>query len=403
MKLFSLTSNLHEEIESQVRKEAFIQEIEAELGTAFTVVADPAKYDSTDSLIYVRTGGTEGIFVKEFEKYVTADDTIAQGLGAVKLLTSGQSNSLAASMEILSYLRMKGFKGEILHGSAQQIAARLTGEAGSTEESIHRPLPYKGILEGRKYAVIGKPSDWLISSTVDYDKAKKVLGCEIVDISMDELVELTGKGPYREPVGLKFLNEPKFGRTISEKSFQTAIDIYGALKKLIVKYQLDGFTVRCFDLLTAVNNTGCLALAQLNTEGFIATCEGDIPAMLSMAVGREIYGHSGFQVNLSKIVEDRLLFAHCTIPFDMTTNYCYDTHFESGIGVGIHGELPEGVKGHILKISADLETYVHEQVYIYKNQYENKLCRTQVWIDQKSPLASYMLTEPLGNHHVIFL
>lgn len=406
MKLFSLTSDLHTEVTQSVRKEAFIQAIEAQLGQAFTVESDPSKYNSSDSLIYVRTGGTEDIFVKRFEKHVSADFDIAGGIAAVKLLTSGHSNSLAASMEILSYLRMKGLKGEILHGSAAQIAARLQGEAHLSMESIHRPFassPYKGMLSGHRYGVVGKPSDWLISSTVDYAKAKEVLGCELVDIPMEELVELVGKGPYSKPLGLKFPNEPRYGKSISEKSFQKAIDIYGALKRIINKYELDGLTLRCFDLLTSVNNTGCLALAHLNSEGYIATCEGDVPTMLSMALGREIYGHSGFQVNLSKIDGERLLFAHCTVPLDMVTGYCYDTHFESGIGVGIHGELPESVKGHILKIGADLESYIHERVYIHKNQYENNLCRTQIWVDQESPLASYMQTMPLGNHHVIFI
>ncbi|MFA6664598.1 MAG: hypothetical protein WCS21_09870, partial [Lachnospiraceae bacterium] len=59
-----------------------------------------------------------------------------------------------------------------------------------------------------------------------------------------------------------------------------AEQIYLALKVIIKKYNLKGFTLRCFDLLTAVKNTGCLALAKFNSEGVIATCEGDVPAML---------------------------------------------------------------------------------------------------------------------------
>ena len=36
-----------------------------------------------------------------------------------------RSNSLAASMEILSYLNMNKLKGEIIHGDAAYISARV--------------------------------------------------------------------------------------------------------------------------------------------------------------------------------------------------------------------------------------------------------------------------------------
>jgi len=44
----------------------------------------------------------------------------------VFLLTSGENNSLAASMEILSFIRQKGYRGEILHGSLVEIVVRLS-------------------------------------------------------------------------------------------------------------------------------------------------------------------------------------------------------------------------------------------------------------------------------------
>ena len=57
-------------------------------------------------LVYVRTGGTEGEFLKLLPELKAEH---------FYLLTSGKSNSLAASMEILSYLNQQGRKGEILH------------------------------------------------------------------------------------------------------------------------------------------------------------------------------------------------------------------------------------------------------------------------------------------------
>ena len=198
---------------------------------------------------------------------------------------------------------------------------------------------------------------------------------------------------------LKPLNAPKYGRKIDAEDWDGALAIYDALKALVARYRLDGLTLRCFDLLTALHNTGCLALAMLNAEGITATCEGDIPAMLTMAVARALTGRSSFQVNLSRIEGDRLLFAHCTVPLDIVQDYCYDTHFESGIGVAIHGQLPEGPVT-LFKISPDFRRVYRREARIVANPYGDNLCRTQVIVEAPGA-AAYFLQQPIGNHHII--
>jgi len=186
-------------------------------------------------------------------------------------------------------------------------------------------------------------------------------------------------------------------------SLPDAYRIYFALKSLTEKYQLQGFTLRCFDLLGAVHNTGCWALAKLNSEGIVAGCEGDVPTMLTMMVVRALCGTSSFQANPASINPEtgEILFAHCTIPFDMVQRYELDTHFESGIGVGIRGYVPEGPVT-ICKLSGDLNRcFITEGQLIY-NQAKPDLCRTQLMIRLDDPSqTTYFLTNPIGNHHVI--
>lgn len=402
MRLYTLTSDLHGELTRNAHNEQFIKDIEAAIGEPFDYrEGDFSDFGATGDVIYVRTGGTEAIFRKVFEGHEGA---------RVRLLTSGQSNSLAASMEILSWLNQQGWDGEIIHGSVQEIASELLRyyPAGQSVASpLVKRFEDRRPLAGKRYGVVGNPSDWLISSAVDYAKARKVLGAELVDIPISELIK--AKVTEAVPSGLKALNVPKFGKSLTDSDFDGALRIYWALKGIVAKYRLDGLTLRCFDLLTAVRNTGCLALAMLNAEGIIAACEGDIPAMLSMAVMRARYGKTGFQANLSRIQGGNFLFAHCTVPLDMVSDYCYDTHFESGIGVAIHGILPVG-PARLFKISADLEHCIDERINIIDNTYGANLCRTQIvvrgWADRekllgKDALRNYFLREPLGNHHII--
>ena len=319
----------------------------------------------------------------------------------VRLLTSGKSNSLAASMEILSFLNRAGWPGEIIHGSAEEIALRLRGGFTKGGKNHVKEYDMGRILEGYKVGVIGKPSDWLISSDVDYAVAKERLGVEIVDIDINELVGLAEEPDRKWLKGLKLNppNKPKFGKSISGKDFSGSMDIYCAMKTLVERYGLAGVSLRCFDLLTALGNTGCMALAILNSQGVVATCEGDIPTLLSMCIAQRKFGISGFQANLSRIDGDKMLFAHCTVPLNMVEEYSYDTHFESGIGVAVHGVLPAGA-ARIFKLSPDCSEMFLEDVEILENQYNDCLCRTQILVDAPG-LADYFLRSPIGNHHVI--
>ena len=336
----------------------------------------------TLDLIYVRTGGAEGIFKS------LLPEMLARGVERYYLLTSGKSNSLAASLEILSYLRQQGLKGEVLHGNETYLQERVHA-IGQVQEARLR-------LRDQRIGVIGQPSDWLIASQADPMAILDKLGVRMVEVPMEELLVEIGKA-QGEPAPADQEMEAKV-----RDAYPGAVKIYNALKVLVERYHLDAFTLRCFDLLTAVGNTGCLALACFNSEGIPASCEGDVPALLSMMIASALTGVSGFQANPARIDTEtgEMLFAHCTIPFNMVENWQFDTHFESGIGVGIHGIFPEGPVT-VFKVSGDLKRHFAAEGELVGNQYESNLCRTQVNLRLSPQDARYFLTDPIGNHHII--
>ena len=394
--LYTLTSPLHDQEAVNAASASFIAEIESELGHAFEFKGeDFSDYGTHDlDLIFVRTGGTESLFEQYFPKMK----------GKVLLLTSGKSNSLAASMEILSYLGQKGRRGEILHGSASYIAERIS--------LLVKVAAARKSLQGMILGTIGKPSDWLISSEADPIAVMEKLGVELVNIDIEELTQLV-KEEMQAPaveVDEEIRDRLEAAAPAVRNYSEGALAIYRALKRLVCKYKLSGLTLRCFDLLSSVKNTGCLALAMLNSEGIPAGCEGDVPALLSMTVGQALTGICGFQANPSRVDPDKgeMLFAHCTVPFNMLRGYSFNTHFESGIGVAVHGELPEG-SATLFKLSGDMKRYFCCPVELVENQYGASLCRTQVLLKSKGSeeerrrlCTDYFLMAPIGNHHIIF-
>ena len=381
--IYTLTSDLHDEQTVDTTTRQFL----ATLGHDYVFRGhDYSDYGEAPlSLLFVRTGGTEGLFLRLLPQLRQQTDQ------PFYLLTSGTSNSLAASMEILSYLNAHRLRGEILHGDSAYLQHHIS--------LLMRVEQAKRRFRDCRLGIIGKPSDWLIASDYDPVRIFSSLGITMVDIPMAEMLQVYHALPIDdEPMGTSLTTDERILRALPG-----AHHIYKTLRQLVDQYQLSGLTLRCFDLLTSVQNTGCMALARLNSEGIVGGCEGDVPTMLSMMIAQALFGVSGFQANLSRIdhATGELLFAHCTIPLNMVERYELDTHFESGIGVGIRGYAPNGPVT-IFKVSGDLRRSFIAEGELVASTSEPNLCRTQQRIRLSDPSqARYFLTEPIGNHHVI--
>lgn len=341
---------------------------------AFVDNAENLYKDCDLAVILVQSGGSENLFLKAF----------GQLKEPYYLLTYGANNSLAASLEIMSFLVRHGLKGEVLHGSEDYLLQRF--EALASKKST-APKKYR-------LGVLGHPSDWLIASDVDYSKVQDLFGIELVDLPISEVREAYEKEPEE-------LDESLHVGTFNRAEIVKAYRLFKALEKIVAKHELNGFTIRCFDLLGSLKTTACLALALFNSrKDAIGTCEGDIPSMISMALAKYDLHTEAFQCNPSRIdvEKNQIVLAHCTLPLTMCEDYVFDTHFESGIGVGIHGEIKEG-DVTLFRVNADLTEFFVEEGTLEKDMYERHLCRTQIVLTL--PHLDALLTHPLGNHEIV--
>ncbi len=375
IKYSCLRSDLSYNEDFKRRSEAFVSEIGHTLGTEL-ILADLNDYDCDLKLIYVQTGGSENLFLQHIE--VLREPYL--------LLTNGSNNSLAASLEIMTYIDRKGGVGEILHGNSDYIAKRIT--------TLAKVEMLKKSLAGTTLGIVGQPSDWLISSIPAYDDVTAKFGIKFKHVSLDEI-----KKKFNSSV---LVDKTRLPGVFSDDEKIKALRTYNAFKEVAKEYGLSGFTVRCFDLLKPLETTGCAGLALLNDEGITSVCEGDVAAMLSMHIVRLLTGQTSFQANPSRIdpSENTAVLAHCTIPLSMTEKFRLDTHFESGTGLAVKGELTTG-DVTVFRMSADLEHFFVSDGRIIKNLDEPDLCRTQILIKFDSEVSE-LLKHPCGNHHIVF-
>ena len=361
------------------RMDQYIHALEQAIGEKLQRVQLEQYLADDFALLYVASGGSEGYFLEVFEQLKDRPCYI---------LTSGESNSLAASMEILSYLNGHGGHGQILHGDLQEIAEQIIAL-----RNAHRGLH---ALRGKKIGCIGKPSDWLIASDYDADAVMQKLGLGFVSIPMEELLQEIALNSYAENEYTEAFKKQNFPAEEIEK----ALHVYGAFQRLVDKYALCGVSVRCFDLLDSVHTTGCLGLSILNSLGVYGGCEGDMPALLSMAVLGGVTGEPVFMCNPSRFDTKAkcATFAHCTVPTTMLDSYCLNTHFESGIGAAVQGKFAEG-DCTIFKCAGDLSRFYAQEGKILNTPFSDMLCRTQLRISLDD--FSYFLTNPINNHHIV--
>ncbi len=367
---------------SQVTDEStdrYIRSLEQILGEELRRVNLETYLSEPSALLYVASGGSEQYFLEFFKQLKTRRCTI---------LTSGESNSLAASMEILSFLNKHGGSGEILHGDLNAITDRLR-RLSSAHKALHD-------LRGRKLGCIGNPSDWLIGSNFSAETVQKKLGLGYVSIPMEELLAEIREKRYEENNYTLLFKDREFDKNEIEK----ALHIYGAFQRLVEKYQLCGVSVRCFDLLDSVRSTGCLGLSILNSLGVYAACEGDMPSLLSMAVLGTIVGEPMFMCNPSwfDTASGSAVFAHCTVPTTMLQSFKLNTHFESGIGVAVQGTFKEEACT-VFKCEGDLSRYFVQEGRILDCPFSERLCRTQIRVGLDD--FSYYFTNPISNHHIL--
>lgn len=342
----------------------------------------------------ISTGGVENIFLDLLKRNLVGTN--------VTLIADGRFNSLAASMEILTYLNNNNIKAFIAYGSNEEISARLkdlTHVDFVNEQCGSAALS----LSGDKIAVFGEPSDWLIASNVDRDFLKQKFNIDFVDIPLDTLFRRFSliDDNMVEFLAADFQAVTSRGET-TERDLLDSLKIYLAINQICQENNCTCATVRCFSIIEKLKATGCLALALLNDEGIDAACEGDLQSLLSMILVRRVTGMPSFMANPSAMSKDNhtTTFAHCTVPTTMCRRYGFRSHFESQCGLAVAGEFSPSEVYTIFKWGGEKldRFFVEEAVSVVAPSNEN-LCRSQLTLNFYNP--EYMLNNPIGNHHII--
>src|SRR6056297_1533820 len=388
--MYSLFSPIHDEEAISQTLEQFVKDLSKNIEIEEIdedILNSDQKNDYDLITVFVKTGGTENIFKEIFDKLE----------GPVILVATSLHNSLAASMEILSWVKSQDRRGKILHGKPAEIAKEM--------ENLIKIKETKDKLANSRLGLIVEPSDWLIDSHIDKQAVQDRWGLEVIEIPIQEVLDEYHNIHEERVQNLinEFTDKATSIEEPSENDLMKAAKVYFALKNIVNRYDLNSLTIRCFDLVTELETTGCLALSLLNNEGIVAGCEGDIPATVSMMITYYLTGNIPFMANpvSLNIKNNKVKFAHCTVATKSVNDYIIRSHFETGIGVGIQGEIKKG-NITVFKLGGKkLDHIAFQNAQLINNLNSEFACRTQVLLDFDGDDISYFLKNPIGNHHIL--
>lgn len=343
-------------------------------------------------VFFVVTGGTEGEILR-----LWAQRRAVLPEEPVFLLAHPGHNSLPAALEVLARLQQEGVAGRIFYLSGPDDAAGLGRLTAALQDwAVRREL------QTVRLGLVGAPSDWLVASSPEPAIVRQTWGLEVIPMPLSGLYErLAAVRPAEAEalatalvVGATEVVEP------TPADLKAVTQVYLALRGLVDEYHLQALSLRCFDLVLEFQTTGCYALARLNDEGIIAGCEGDVVSTLTLLWLHRLLGQLPWMANPARLDEsaNRLWVAHCTVPCSLVRRYRLRSHFESGLGVGLQGELPLGPVTLVRVGGRRLERlWVAEGEIVQVGEAED-LCRTQVQVQLTRGHVSELLSAPLGNH-----
>ena len=366
---------------------AFFQEIEKyfklyliSLNKINTIPADEYK------MAFIATSQVENIVTQYFDDLPYP----------IHLLCDGQQKSLNAALEIATWIRTKGMKVKLIHGTPEVMAKHILDD--------HWVFAARREIKTKRIAVIGFPSPWNIASNVDYLMAKRRWGVELVNVDPKEVMSLYNKVTDDE-IGLlatQFVNDATEYHEGDPDALLKGLHLYKALKTYAEQNKFDAMMYTSSPMLDKLNITGNVAASLLNNEGITTACDGDLQSVITMMVAKILTGLPNFMGNVSFINEDDNTFviSHSSIPTALTNYYNIRNEASTEKGIAIQGIL-DHEEVTILKCGGEcIDEYFVSRGHIVDNTELPLLGRTQLKIMMDKSVG-YFYNHNLGNHHII--
>ncbi len=173
----------------------------------------------------------------------------------------------------------------------------------------------------------------------------------------------------------------------SEEEIKKSGAMYVALLDLLARYKAQAITIDCLSLFYGGKLPAypCLGFFQLNNDGKVGACEGDLPSTMMMLLMTNLVGRPGYisdpVIDTSK---NEIIYAHCVAsnkvfgPQGSSNPYRIRNHSEDRKGAAVQSLMPAGEITTSIEFNTERKDIVIHLAKTVGNVEEDKACRTKL-------------------------
>jgi hypothetical protein len=173
----------------------------------------------------------------------------------------------------------------------------------------------------------------------------------------------------------------------NEEEIKKSGAMYVALLDLLDRYKAQAITIDCLSLFYGGKLPAypCLGFFQLNNDGRVGACEGDLPSTMMMLLISNLVGRPGYisdpVIDASK---NEIIYAHCVAsnkvfgPQGASNPYRIRNHSEDRKGAAVQSLMPAGEITTSIEFNTERKDMVLHRAKSTGNVEEDKACRTKL-------------------------
>ncbi len=305
--------------------------------------------------------------------------------------------------------------GEFLiqYAAAKRAGQKVVGISSSRFEDVVEAVTCFEAMKKLQSAVILDVTDsdgfWGNPQVI-----KEVFGTEVRKISSQQINDA-----YRQVDRKAAANWAKQWMQHAERVVEPSREeieksgaMYLAMQNIMQQHQAEAITMDCLGLFYGGKLPAypCLGFFQLNNDGLVGACEGDLPSTITMLMMTKLIGRPGYISDpVIDTATNRIIYAHCVAsnkvfgPAGAANPYHIRSHSEDRKGAAIRSLMPLGEITTTIEFNTDRKEMVLHQAITVENVDEDKACRTKLAAEVKGEMDKLLSEwDRFGWHRVTF-
>jgi hypothetical protein len=329
-------------------------------------------------------------------------------------VSSSRLDDVVEAARCFELLKKPGATADAFVAACDETRKKLTkpmGDMKCTDDPVKSIAVEEAMKKLQASTLLAVGGGWGMPGS---GKAIEALfGTKVVPIEFKELHEAYLKADRDE--ARKWADKwSKEAEKIIEPKAQDIEDsgaMHVAMLEVLKRHNAQGITINCLGGFYSgkIKAFPCLGFCQLNNDGLVGACEGDIMSTLTMLVIGALTGRPGFisdpVIDTSK---NQIIYAHCVAPTKVfgpqgaSNPYHIRSHSEDRKGASMRSLMPPGYMTTTMEINSGSKQILLHQAKSVDNIDEDKACRTKLAGEVSGSIEKLIDGWGWGWHRVTF-